>query len=165
MAFTRHIFVPSKKDYIKGNKKPNVDCILCAIIRRDPAVTQLMVWEDELFGICVNLYPYNAGHILIFPKRHVLDLRELTDDEEKQYFRLLKTSLNILDKLYQPGGYNIGFNIGEASGASVAHLHQHIVPRYHKELGFVDIINGSKIIIEDPQTTMQRLKDAFDSYK
>jgi ATP adenylyltransferase len=64
-----------------------------------------------------------------------------------------------------PSGYNIGYNVGEASGASIEHLHQHVVPRYSRELGFVDITAGAKIIIEDPEVTLQNLKAAFASFK
>ncbi|RCK80593.1 MAG: HIT family hydrolase [Candidatus Ozemobacter sibiricus] len=161
MTFRRQLFVPAKRDYIKGKQRPPVDCILCAILAGDPRVTSLLAWQDDLFAVCANLYPYNAGHLLLFPKRHIVDPRQLNQQEEAAFFPLLRRCLDVLDKLYQPLGFNIGFNIGDASGASIDHLHQHLVPRYHKELGFVDVITGSKIIIEDPQTTMARLKEAF----
>ncbi|NLI74825.1 MAG: HIT domain-containing protein [Candidatus Riflebacteria bacterium] len=161
MPFRRQLFVPAKRDYIKGKSRPRVDCILCSILANDPAVTSLLIWQDDLFAVSANLYPYNAGHLLLFPKRHILDPREFEPCEEAAFFPLLKRCLDILEHLYQPLGFNIGFNIGDASGASVPHLHQHLVPRYHKELGFVDVITGSKIIIEDPQVTMTRIKEAF----
>ncbi len=161
MPFRRQLFVPAKRDYIKGKKRPPVDCILCSILAGDPQVTSLLIWQDDLFAVCANLYPYNAGHLLLFPKRHIVDPRQLNRHEEAGFFPLLRRCLDVLERLYQPLGFNIGFNIGDASGASIEHLHQHLVPRYHKELGFVDIITGSKIIIEDPQTTMTRIKEAF----
>ena len=69
--------------------------------------------------------------------------------------------MDILDKEYMPQGFNIGFNIGEASGASIAHLHRHIVPRYKNELGFIDIVGGAKIYIEDPKETVKKIKKSF----
>ena len=161
MSFKRNLFIPTKNDYIRGRKRPAVDCILCSIIENNPLVDCLLIWKNELLGISVNLYPYNAGHLLIFPVRHIKDVRELTKAEAANLFELTKICLSELDKLYEPHGYNIGFNIGDASGASIEHLHQHIVPRYPKELGFVDIVSGAKIIIEDPKITMKRLREAF----
>ena len=160
-TFRKHLFVPGKRDYIKGKKRPAVGCILCAILANDENVQRLEVTRDDLFCVSVNLYPYNPGHLMIFPLRHVVDPRQLTRDEVLALHAWQEKVLERLDRLYQPLGYNIGMNVGEASGASIDHLHQHIVPRYHKELGFVDILNGSKIMIEDPQVTLARLREAF----
>ncbi|MFZ2959739.1 MAG: HIT domain-containing protein [Candidatus Ozemobacteraceae bacterium] len=161
MVFKSHLFVPNKSDYIRGNRRPKVDCILCAILRGDPAVESLLISRTDLIAVSANIYPYNAGHILIFPTRHVFDIRELTDIEERAVNATTRLCLDHLDRLYTPAGFNIGYNIGDASGASVEHLHQHVVPRYPKELGMVDIISGTKIIIEDPTVTMTRLREAF----
>jgi ATP adenylyltransferase len=75
--------------------------------------------------------------------------------------RLTVLAVNILKELYHPQGFNIGYNLGESSGASVKHLHRHIVPRYKSELGFVDILAGSKIYVEDPLRVLTILKEAF----
>lgn len=163
MAFKTQLYIPNKKDYITGINRPAVDCILCSILQNDPAVKSLLVYKNDLCAACVNLYPYNAGHLMLFPLRHVKDPRELTVTEQSAMQTLLGKSLDILDKHYQPKGYNLGFNIGQASGASIEHLHQHIVPRYERELGFLDITAGTKIVIEDPQITMSKLKKAFDA--
>jgi len=159
--FRKNLFVPGKWNYIRGKKPRVVDCILCGVLNKDSRVENLLVWEDDVSAVSVNLYPYNAGHLLIFPKRHILYPRQLTEEETMRLNSITKKSLDILDELYQPEGYNIGYNIGEASGASIRHLHLHMVPRYPKELGFVDVIGGTKIIIEDPAQTMEKLKKAF----
>jgi ATP adenylyltransferase len=98
---------------------------------------------------------------MIFPKRHVVDVRELKEGEVLEIHRLAKMSLDILDELYKPSGYNLGYNIGSFSGASIEHIHLHIVPRYRNELGFIDIIGGSKIIVEEPSLTKEKLWEAF----
>lgn len=164
MTFQKQLFIPNKRDYITGEKRPEVECIICSIISQDPEVTNLLVWKNEHVAICANLYPYNAGHLLLFPTRHIDDPRDYNNTEIVQMQLLLKKTLEVLDKLYQPAGYNIGYNVGEASGASIAHLHQHVVPRYARELGFVDITAGAKIIIEDPQITLENLKKAFANF-
>ncbi len=161
MPFKSHLFVPGKREYIRGRRRPPVDCILCSIVDQNPEVQSLEVARDRLVVVSVNLYPYNPGHLLLFPRRHVIDPRELTEAETRAMTRWQLRCLDILERLYEPLGFNIGMNVGEASGASIPHMHQHIVPRYHKELGFVDILAGSKIVIEDPRDTQQRISEAF----
>ncbi|PKL49720.1 MAG: histidine triad (HIT) protein [Candidatus Riflebacteria bacterium HGW-Riflebacteria-2] len=161
MTFRQQLFIPNKRAYISGLKRPAVECIICSIIANDPAVANLTVWKNSAVAACANLYPYNAGHLLLFPLRHIKDPRELSNEESRQMHTLLCHSLTKLSEVYQPEGFNIGYNIGEASGASIEHLHQHIVPRYPRELGFVDITAGAKIIIEDPNITLSRLREAF----
>ncbi|MBI3037556.1 HIT domain-containing protein [bacterium] len=139
-------------------RRPVVECILCSIVQGDTRVESLKIWQNEIISVSANLYPYNAGHLLIFPIRHIRDYRQMSQEENSSFFQVTKACLDALDKLYEPLGFNIGFNINDASGASIDHLHQHIVPRYFKELGFVDIISGTKIIIEDPLITMQKIK-------
>lgn len=165
MTFRQQLFIPNKRAYISGLKRPAVECIICSIINDDPAVANLTVWKNETVAACANLYPYNAGHLLLFPLRHIRDPRELTAEESRQMHTLLCHSLEKLSAVYNPEGYNVGYNIGEASGASIEHLHQHIVPRYPRELGFVDITAGAKIIIEDPNVTLSRLREAFADVK
>jgi len=161
MSAWKNLFVPNKMDYVRGRDRPDVECILCAIISGDERVEKLEVYQSELFFVSLNLYPYTPGHLMVFPKRHVVDIRELTSYEVEQLHNLQNLCLNVLDKVYSPHGYNIGYNLGSAAGASIQHLHLHIVPRYQRELGFIDIIGGAKIIVEDPIRTQYRLREAF----
>ncbi|HUT65062.1 MAG TPA: HIT domain-containing protein [Spirochaetota bacterium] len=158
----QNLFSLNKLSYIKGGK-PKVDCILCSIVENNKDVVSLLVTEGSHTAVCVNKFPYNSGHILIFPKRHITDYRELETDERREIDELLRKSLDVLDSLYAPAGYNIGLNIGDFAGASISHLHLHVIPRYKNELGFIDIVGGSKIIVEDPAVTMARLHEAFNT--
>lgn len=158
----QNLFSLNKLSYIKGGK-PKVDCILCSIVENNKDVVSLLVTEGSHTAVCVNKFPYNSGHILIFPKRHITDYRELETDERREIDELLRKSLDVLDSLYAPAGYNIGLNIGDFAGASISHLHLHVIPRYKNELGFIDIVGGSKIIVEDPAVTMKRLNKAFNT--
>ena len=164
MIVKKNLFIPSKIRYVKGDK-PRVDCILCAIIAKNPKVENLEVFRSPHFCICANLYPYSPGHLMVFPLRHIEDVRALTQKEALEMFKLEKATLEILDRVYTPHGYNIGYNIGEGSGNSIRHLHLHIVPRYKNELGFVDIISGSRIIVDDPRKRLPKVRELFRTRK
>lgn len=155
-----HVFVPGKRDYVRG-QRPKVDCILCEVVCERDTVTRLEVTRTDQFVVSLNIYPYNPGHLLVFPVRHVEGPNELDEDEALGLHRLTLRCLDVLGRCYQAGGFNVGYNIGRASGASLAHFHIHIVPRYPRESGFMDIIGGSRIYVDDPLTTQAVLKRAF----
>jgi ATP adenylyltransferase len=156
--FNGNLFVPGKLPYVRKGDRPAVDCILCAVLSNDNRVRNLLLWHGNGFAISLNMYPYNPGHLMVFPERHLCDIRDMTAEEVQQEASTRKLAMQALDEVYQPQGYNLGYNIGKASGASIEHLHMHIVPRYSNELGVVDILSGDKIIIEDPIETRDKLR-------
>ncbi len=158
MKFDSYVFPFSKKEYIRG-KRPETECILCSIVKKDGIVPSLEVLRTEKFIISLNLYPYNNGHAIIFPLRHITDIRELTEEEDIELAKLEKFYITILEELYEPSGYNIGYNLGEYSGASISHIHMHIIPRYKNELGIIDLIGGSKVLVENPIETLEKIKN------
>ena len=159
----KNIFVPSKGEYVKG-KRPAVECILCSIMQNDPEVISLEVVRSKSFIVAVNLYPYNPGHLMIFPNRHIEEVEKLSLSEVGELHKLTIISLKVLRNLYKPHGFNVGDNLGKGSWASIKHLHLHVVPRYENELSFIDVLSGSKIIVEEPKDTVQRLKMEFKKY-
>ncbi|MEJ5283538.1 MAG: HIT domain-containing protein [Brevinematales bacterium] len=157
MNFHSYVFPFSKKDYIRG-KKPDVKCILCSVIQKDKRVQSLEILRTDKFVISLNLFPYNNGHALIFPLRHITDIRELSEEEDIELARLTKSYITLLEEIYKPTGYNVGYNLGEYAGASISHLHLHIIPRYQNELGVIDLIGGSKVLVENPLETLEKIK-------
>jgi len=157
-----YLFNTEKIKYVKG-EKPSVDCILCAIRDENPHVTDLTVFRNELFIVALNLYPFNPGHLMIFPLRHVESLLFFTEREVVMMHDLLKLSIEIIDSEFSPHGYNVGYNLGNGSGASISHVHQHLVPRYSNEAGFLDVLSGTRVIVNDPVKVMDRLKERFSS--
>jgi ATP adenylyltransferase len=155
-----NLFNKDKLKYIKG-EKPDVKCILCAIADKNKNVSSLEIFRTDNFIISVNLYPYNPGHVLIFPVRHVEEFSTFSDDEALEMHHLTAKTIAILRDEYNPAGYNIGCNIGNGSGASIAHLHQHIVPRYINEAGFIDAIAGTRLFVSDPVKMMKELRKRF----
>jgi len=154
-----YFFNFEKIAYVKQKKDDS--CILCRLRDGDPDITQTIIYRTELCAVSVNLYPYNPGHIILFPLRHVEDLRKLEKPEKNSLDDALEKTLNILDKLYSPSGYNIGCNMGPESGASIPHLHFHAIPRYPRELGMADLIGGKRVLVEDINRTRERLLEAF----
>jgi ATP adenylyltransferase len=151
-----YFFNFEKLAYVKGRRPAG--CILCAARDGSPDVVDLSFWRDELFVAAVNLYPYNPGHLLVYPLRHVEDVRALSAVEERRLADLQRWLLGLLDAAFAPRGYNIGYNMGGAAGASIEHLHLHIIPRYPRETGIADLIAGKRVLVEDPRETTRRLR-------
>ncbi len=157
-----YLFNTDKLTYVKGDK-PKVDCILCAIRDGNPDVKNYEVARRDGFIISVNLYPFNPGHLMIFPERHLENLRDLTDREALSYHRLLSATIDILADEFRPDGFNVGYNLGRHSGASISHLHLHVVPRYGNEVGFMDVLAGTRLVVADPAETRDRLRKRFEA--
>jgi len=155
-----YLFNTEKIKYVKGDK-PNVDCILCAVRDRLPEIKSLEIFRSEKSIIIINLYPFNPGHLMIYPIRHIENFTDLMDEEALEIHQLTQKSLCILKKEFNPSGFNIGYNLGKGSGASISHIHQHIVPRFENEVGFLDVLAGSRIFVVDPVDMMKRLKKRF----
>ena len=155
-----YLFNTDKIKYVKG-EKPAVECILCAIRDKNPLVKDLTLFRNNSFIVALNLYPFNPGHLMIFPSRHVESITSLTEAEVLGMHKLLKSSIEIIDNEFSPHGYNVGYNLGNGSGASIPHIHQHIVPRYNNEIGFLDVLSGTRVIVIDPLEVMEKLKEKF----
>ncbi len=154
-----YFFNFEKLGYLKG-KKPD-GCILCMVRDGSEDVESLIVHQSDLSMVSLNLYPYNPGHLLLFPKRHVVDIRDLSDGERVDLDALTRRCLDILDRTHGPAGYNLGYNMGLVAGASIEHLHMHIVPRYPREIGFAELFAGKRVIVQDPLETKSILSAAF----
>jgi len=157
-----YLFNTEKINYVKGDK-PSVECILCAIRDNNPLVKNLNVHTTDNFIIAVNLFPFNPGHVMIFPRRHICNISELTVSEAAEMHSLLVRTIRYIDEEFNPSGYNVGYNLGDGSGASIKHLHQHIVPRYANEVGFLDVLSGTRVIVSDPVVVMEKLKMKFNA--
>ncbi len=153
-----YLFNTRKLKYVKGDKS-KAGCILCAVRDRDPDLTNLEVCRSERLIVTVNLYPFNPGHVMIFPSRHILSIGQLSDEEALEMHRLAARMVTIIQEEYSPSGFNIGYNLGRGSGASIEHLHMHIVPRYENEVGFLDVLAGVRTVVVDPAEVMDRLRE------
>ncbi|PKL09589.1 MAG: histidine triad (HIT) protein [Spirochaetae bacterium HGW-Spirochaetae-7] len=156
-----YFFNFEKLGYLRGDKPDG--CILCLVRDGSPLVQSLVVHETPLSMVTLNLYPYNPGHLLVFPKRHSGDIRELSSDERTDIDAVTRLSLDVLDSTHGPVAYNIGYNMGLVAGASIDHLHQHIIPRYPREIGIAELLAGQRLMVQNPFETQKALRSAFEA--
>jgi ATP adenylyltransferase len=149
---------------VQGKSRPDVDCILCSVRDNDERVVLLKIYQDDIAYVCLNLYPYNPGHLLVVLNRHVIKLTNLDKIEIIHINRILQGLQLLLDDLYNPKGYNIGLNQGKIAGGSINHLHFHLIPRYGAELGFIDIIGETRVIPEGLESVKRKLEENIHKY-
>jgi ATP adenylyltransferase len=156
------LWTPHRIAYIRGERattEAGDGCPFCVAPTRDDA-DGLIVHRGEHCFVVMNLFPYNPGHILVCPYRHVSLYVELTEAETVEFTALTKAGLGALQAASQPAGFNLGMNQGEVAGAGVAaHLHQHIVPRWGGDANFLPIIAQTKavpMLIEDVRRQLVR---------
>lgn len=122
----------------------------------------LIVARGELVYCVLNLYPYNAGHLMVVPYREVANLEDLTDDEMTELMAFAQRAIRTLKKVSRPHALNVGFNLGRASGGSVGeHLHMHVVPRWSGDSNFMTVIDGVKVLPQMLRDTRALLADAW----
>jgi len=159
-----HLYAVNKLDYARG-ERPKVDCILCSVIEKDPQVDNLEVHRTEHFVVSVNLYPYNPGHLMIVPHRHIEWPHELTDTEVLAMHHLQNHVIKVTQSVYPASGFNLGYNLGPNGGGSIKHLHLHLVPRFKNEQGFMATVCGTQIMVEDPHVMVDKFRAAFATFK
>lgn len=115
--------------------------------------------------LLMNLFPYTNGHLLVAPHRHTAELTALTADEQIEMMRLSGLSVEVLTDLYQPDGFNIGMNLGRASGGSVTeHIHLHVVPRWYGDTNFMAVLSETRVLPEALQAGYDRLHEAVERH-
>ncbi len=157
----RRLWAPWRYAYVVSIKDER-HCFLCRAAESGDDEENLVVYRSRHSIVVLNKYPYNPGHLLIAPLRHVASIEDLKDSELLDIARLLKFSKLVLDKVYNPSGYNIGINIGRASGAGLEnHIHVHIVPRWVGDTNFIVLFSDTKVIVEALMQSYRKIKDAF----
>jgi len=139
----------------------NPDCIFCNT--SEPGRGDLIIARGRVSFVILNLYPYNNGHLMVVPVRHVPSLASLTGDEQTELMRLTRHAEIALNEAYSPQGLNIGINLGRPAGAGVAdHLHVHLVPRWNGDTNFMSVIGNVRVLPEDLNATKARLQPIFE---
>jgi len=152
---------PGRMEYLTG-KKPE-GCIFCKGSARDE---DLLLTECDYCYVMMNKYPYNSGHLMVVPYRHISDIEEMTSDEKREMIDLMDMSVRIMKKVMNPDGFNIGINVGKAAGAGVeSHLHLHIVPRWPGDTNFATVLGEFRVIPESVKETRDALLPYFQKLK
>lgn len=155
------LWAPWRVKYVTQLIGKTKGCVFCKILKEKRDQKNFIVSRTKYCFSVLNIYPYNNGHILILPYRHIDELGKLTHSERDDLFDLLEATQKLLDKALKPGGYNIGMNIGRIAGAGFpGHLHIHLVPRWRGDVNFMPIIGNTKIISQSLKTLLSRLTHA-----
>lgn len=145
-----------------GPSSNHPGCFLCAAAAEQPSEQSLVVDRDELTVTLLNRYPYSSGHVMVVPVRHAPDLVSLTPAEGAGVFAATQRAIRALTEAMHPGGFNIGINQGPAAGASVEHVHLHVVPRWSGDTNFMPVLADVKVLPEHLENTTANLRAAFD---
>jgi ATP adenylyltransferase len=136
-------------------------CVFCVAQERAEG-DALIVFDGRAAFVILNLFPYNPGHLMVLPRRHVARLADLTRDELVEIAELTQIAELALTEVYQPQGINVGVNLGRPAGAGVAdHLHTHLVPRWTGDTNFMTIVGGTRVLPEELTQTAERLRPVF----
>jgi len=154
------IWAPWRIQYIQMAKPAG--CILCEKPKQQSDAENYILYRGNKNFVIMNSYPYNPGHLMVAPYRHVASLDELTKDELGEHFEIVSRSTELLREVFSPQGFNIGINLGKVAGAGIDdHVHTHIVPRWQGDTNFMPVIAETRVIPQALAETYKRLKDRF----
>jgi len=159
------LWSPWRSNYIDSFKEADnkEECVFCSAQKGDiNNDDSLMLFRGKYNFIMMNLYPYNNGHLMIIPYRHISDYIELTSEELNEITGLNKQAILALKEVMKPQGFNFGANIGQAAGAGIhTHLHFHLVPRWNGDTNFMPVLGEVKIISQDLLITKNKIIAEF----
>lgn len=142
-------------------EKPEKGCVFCNA-QKAQVSESLIVHEGQLAFVILNLYPYNNGHVMVVPRRHVSTLASLTVEELQEMALLTQRTEVALTRAYNPQGINVGINIGKPAGAGILdHIHVHAVPRWNGDTNFMTVVGESRVLPESLSDTAARLRPIF----
>ena len=157
------LWTPWRLAYVTEASTPAPGCIFCAALAALDA-EPLVVHRASRSFVILNKFPYNNGHLMVVPHRHVGRLAELEAPEVSELMQLTQLAERVLAAVYAPHGFNMGLNLGTSAGAGIAdHLHMHIVPRWNGDTNFISVVGETRILPEELPATADRLRMAFAS--
>ncbi|MDD5205888.1 MAG: HIT domain-containing protein [Desulfobacterales bacterium] len=154
------LWAPWRMGYILSDK--DQDCIFCPGEDRSKDAERLILFSGGQSLVMMNRFPYNNGHLLVAPVRHVAGLEELGSEEILDLLLTVRKSIGVLKKAMKPEGFNVGLNLGHVAGAGIEeHIHFHIVPRWNGDTNYMTILDDVRVIPEHIQRTYEKLLPGF----
>src|SRR6187549_2490096 len=155
-----HLWSPWRLAYITG-ANPTTGCVFCQAAA-DPQAESLVVFRGRTCFVILNLFPYNNGHLMVIPNRHIASLTSATDEELHELIALTRTCEAALTETYAPHGMNMGINLGKPAGAGILdHVHMHVVPRWNGDTNFMTVVGRTRVLPEELPDTASRLRPIF----
>ena len=157
-----HLWSPWRMEYIENSNKAE-GCVFCVLPEMEDGTQNLIAYRGKCAFVILNRYPYTSGHLMVVPYEHTSSLEGLDPVSRAEMMELTTRCMAILRKIYNPQGFNLGANIGEAAGAGVKdHVHIHIVPRWAGDTNFMSTVGEARVLPESLETTFYRVKMGFE---
>ncbi|MDQ1372833.1 MAG: adenylyltransferase [Actinomycetota bacterium] len=153
-----------RSQYIASSGADSGDdgCVLCRVLAHPDEREALVVWRGEHAAVILNAYPYTSGHVMVLPLRHVGDLEDLDGAEASELWAGAADAVRAIKQAYEPGGLNLGANLGRAAGAGVpGHLHVHVLPRWSGDTNFMTSVAEARVLPEPLSESYDKVKAAW----
>ena len=160
----RPLWAPWRLAYVAGIRSPGT-CFLCEKAAAGPEqdIANLVIGRGRTAFVLLNAYPYNSGHAMIAPYRHVADIVNLTEEERNEILELEVKLQKAMEQTMRPDGFNFGFNLGAAAGAGLAgHLHGHLVPRWNGDTNFMPVLADVRVVSQALEASADQLRKAWN---
>ena len=158
--FMKILWAPWRVEYV--SREEQGECIFCQKSKENKDEKNYILLREEKCMVILNIYPYNNGHLMIVPYRHIDSIEALEENERLEMMKLLSLMVVSLKKALNPDGFNVGMNLGDIAGAGiVGHLHLHIVPRWKGDCNFMPVLSETRVVPEALQQTYQKLKESL----
>lgn len=158
-----YLWAPWRIEYIKKVRAEEKEgCILCSKPAEKNDSINLILYRGQHSFVIMNAYPYNSGHLMVAPYRHVANLEDMNAEERNEQFELVSHGVDILKQVLKAEGFNIGMNLGRVAGAGIdKHIHTHIVPRWLGDTNFMPVVGDIKVVNEALKDTYKKLIGKF----
>lgn len=154
------LWAPWRRKFVLGPKEKG--CVFCNRLKMKDGVKNLIVFRGEKACVILNKFPYNSGHAMVLPVRHVGQIEKLTAEESVEFFDLVQKTVRVVKSALHPDSLNLGMNLGRVSGAGIpGHCHMHIVPRWQGDTNFMPVVGKTRVASVPLEPIYKVLRDGF----